>query len=65
MDKPFGMRYNILENNLSKESLMDEHERKHLSEVIDYDRDIAPYRVLEVVSGVGSAKNYWVENVLA
>ena len=43
---------------------MDEHERKHLSEVIDYDRDIAPYRVIEVVSGVGSGKNYWVENVL-
>lgn len=43
---------------------MEEHERKHLSEVIDYDRDIAPYRVIEIVSGVGSGKNTWAEDVL-
>lgn len=43
---------------------MEEHERKHLSEVIVYDRDIAPYRVIEIVSGVGSGKNTWAEDVL-
>jgi len=37
---------------------------KRLSEVINYAEHIAPYRIVELVSGVGSGKNYWVENVL-
>ena len=37
---------------------------KRLSEVIKYKEHIEPYRIIEIVSGVGSGKNYWVENVL-
>ena len=37
---------------------------KRLSEVIEYEKHIKPYRIIEFVSGVGSGKNYWVENVL-
>lgn len=37
---------------------------KRLSEVIKWDTHIEPYRVIEIVSGVGSGKSYWVENVL-
>lgn len=39
-------------------------EKTYLSDVIDYDRDIAPHRVIEIVAGVGSGKNHWVEQVL-
>ncbi len=35
-------------------------ERKFLSEVIDYSTDIEPYSIIEIISGVGSGKNYWV-----
>ena len=37
---------------------------KRLSEVIDYDVHIKPYRIIDIVSGFGSGKNHWVENVL-
>lgn len=37
---------------------------KRLSEAIVYERDIEPYRVVEVISGVGSGKSYWAENEL-
>ena len=37
---------------------------KRLSEVIQWDKHIEPYRVIEIVSGVGSGKSYWVENDL-
>lgn len=43
---------------------MAEFEGKHLSDVIDYDRDIEPYRLVEIISGLGSGKNFWVENNL-
>lgn len=36
---------------------------KYLSEVIDFGRDIAPYRIIKIYSGVGSGKNYWVETL--
>lgn len=36
---------------------------KFLSEVIDFNRDIAPYRIIQIYSGVGSGKNYWVETL--
>ena len=39
-------------------------EKKKLSEVIDYKKHIAPYRIIDIVSGVSSGKNYWVENIL-
>ena len=31
---------------------------KFLSEVIDFNRDIAPYRIIQIYSGVGSGKNF-------
>lgn len=37
---------------------------ERLSEVINYQEHIEPYRIIELVSGVGSGKNYWVEKVL-
>lgn len=36
---------------------------KHLSEIIDFGRDIEPYRIIQIYSGVGSGKNYWVETL--
>ena len=39
-------------------------EKPYLSDVIDYDRDIAPHRVIEIVAGVGAGKNHWVEEIL-
>ena len=38
--------------------------KERLANVINYQEHIAPYRVIEIVSGIGSGKNYWVENVL-
>lgn len=32
-----------------------------LSDVIDYERDIAPYRFIQIYSGVGSGKNRWIQ----
>lgn len=39
-------------------------EKKRFSEVVNWDTHIAPYRVIQFVAGVGSGKNYWVENDL-
>ena len=38
-------------------------ESKYLSEVINYSTDIEPYTIIEIISGVGSGKNYWVETL--
>ena len=38
--------------------------KERLSEVINYKEHIAPYRIIELVSGLGSGQNYWLENVL-
>ena len=38
-------------------------EGKYLSEVIDFKKEIAPYRIIQIYSGVGSGKNYWVESL--
>lgn len=38
-------------------------ETKYLSEVINYENDIEPYQIIEIYSGVGSGKNYWVEKL--
>lgn len=37
---------------------------KRFSEVVDWDKHIEPYRIIQFVAGVGSGKNYWVENEL-
>lgn len=37
---------------------------KRVSDVVNYERDIKPYKLTTIVSGVGSGKNYWSENVL-
>lgn len=34
-----------------------------LSEVIDYGKDIEPYKLILLHSGVGSGKNYWVQTL--
>jgi len=39
-------------------------ERLWLSDAIHYEQDISPYNIVEVISGVGSGKNHWVEKVL-
>lgn len=36
---------------------------KFLSDVINYEKDIAPYRLIQIYSGVGSGKNYWVQTL--
>lgn len=38
-------------------------EQKYLSDVINYETDIEPYTIIEIISGVGSGKNYWVETL--
>lgn len=37
---------------------------KRFSEVVDWNKHIEPYRIIQFVAGVGSGKNYWVENEL-
>lgn len=39
-------------------------ETKRFSQVVDWNKHIEPYRVVQFVAGVGSGKNYWVENIL-
>ncbi len=39
-------------------------EKPRLAQVVDWEKHIAPYRIIEMVAGVGAGKNYWVENVL-
>ena len=36
---------------------------KYLSDVIDLHRDILPYQIVQIFSGVGSGKNYWVNTL--
>ena len=38
--------------------------RKRFSEVVDWDKHIEPYRLVQFTAGVGSGKNHWVENDL-
>ena len=37
--------------------------KPYLSDVIDYKRDIEPYRIIQIYAGVGSGKNTWVEKL--
>ena len=32
--------------------------------VLDYEKDIAPYRFVQIYSGVGSGKNLWVQKLV-
>lgn len=36
---------------------------QYLSDVIDYENDIAPYRFIQIFSGVGSGKNRWIQDL--
>lgn len=38
--------------------------KKYLADVIDYERDIEPYRMVKIIAGVGAGKNYWVRQEL-
>ncbi len=38
--------------------------KKYLTDVIDYERDIEPYRMVKIIAGVGAGKNYWVRQEL-
>lgn len=37
---------------------------KHLSEVICYEKDIAPFSFIQIFSGVGSGKNYFINQLI-
>lgn len=41
----------------------EQENRPYLSEVIDYDRDIAPHQLIKIFAGVGSGKNTFVDNL--
>ena len=43
---------------------MNKDGKPHLSDIIDYDKDIAPYRLISIVSGVGSGKNTMVDHLV-
>ena len=38
--------------------------QKRVSDVVDLERDILPYRLIQLVAGVGAGKNYWVRECL-
>lgn len=44
---------------------MSESTGKHLSDVIDLEKDILPYRMVQIIAGVGAGKNHWVNEVVA
>ena len=44
---------------------MSESTGKHLSDVINFEKDIRPYRMVQIIAGVGAGKNYWVNQVVA
>ncbi len=37
---------------------------KYISEVLDYERDIKPYKLIQIHSGVGSGKNTFIESFI-
>lgn len=43
---------------------MAEFEGKYLSDVIDFDTDIAPYRFIKLYAGIGSGKNTFVDHLV-
>jgi len=43
---------------------MENKEKPYLSEVIDYERDIDPYGFIQIYAGVGSGKNYFINELI-
>lgn len=39
--------------------------QKRVSDVVDLKRDILPYRLIQLVAGVGAGKNFWVRECLS
>lgn len=37
--------------------------QKRVSDVVDLERDVLPYRLIQLVAGVGAGKNYWVDQI--
>lgn len=37
---------------------------KRVSDVMDYEKHIAPYRIIDIIAGVGAGKNYWTDEIL-
>ena len=35
-----------------------------VTDCINFERDIKPYRIIQIIAGVGAGKNYWVCNDL-
>lgn len=44
---------------------MDTGNAVYLSDVIDYDRDIAPYQFIKIYAGVGAGKNQFIDNLIS
>lgn len=42
---------------------MDQNIKTHVSDLISYEKDIKPYKFIEIISGVGSGKSYFVEQL--
>lgn len=41
-----------------------EKTEKYVSDMIDFERDIKPYHVIQVYAGVGAGKNTWIEKLV-
>ena len=39
-------------------------DKLHLADAIDYARDIEPYQFIQIRSGVGSGKNYFIDRLI-
>ena len=44
--------------------LCNEPKLPHLSKTIDYETDIAPYPFIGIYAGVGSGKNFLIDNAI-
>ena len=42
---------------------MNDLPEKYLSDVIDLEQDILPYRIVHIIAGVGAGKNHWVNQI--
>ena len=42
---------------------MNQNIKTHVSDLISYEKDIKPYKFIEIISGVGSGKSYFVEQL--
>ena len=53
-----------MHNERGGQAMEKEQKKKHLSEIIDYDTDIAPYQFIKIFAGVGSGKNGFVDRLI-